>query len=191
MTPGEATRLEPLKLFFTFFSWTCIDLTVEVVNPSYTNHHRDSRQPLPRRMKLGARMGVALHGPERDGRDRRDGDGVSRGVPEPLADLIVAMERTLVALAGEGGGRNELHALRNYLSDLCVLTQETPTIRRAVDRLVFAGDRLGEAVIAPRGYERRWRSPRLNKARQALTSLERTLAGARPSRIAVRLDRDW
>lgn len=136
-------------------------------------------------------MGVALQEPAREGLYRRDGDGLSRRVPEPLAGLIVAMERTLAALAGDGGGRNELHALRNTLSDLCVLTEETPTIRRAVDRLVLAGDRLGESVIAPRGYERRWCSPRLGKARQALAALERTLADARPSRIAVRLDRDW
>ena len=124
-------------------------------------------------------MGVALHGPERDGRDRRDGDGVSRGVPEPLADLIVAMERTLVALAGEGGGRNELHALRNYLSDLCVLTQETPTIRRAVDRLVFAGDRLGEAVIACR----RAPEPDRGAARPRLVTAKRS--GPAPRRVGV------
>ncbi|HEV2541294.1 MAG TPA: hypothetical protein VGU70_00880 [Methylobacterium sp.] len=136
-------------------------------------------------------MGVALHGLGREGLDRRDGDEFARRVPEPLAGLIVHMERTLVTLTGENGGRNELHALRNTLSDLCVLTEETPRIRRAVDRFVLAGDRLGEAVIAPRGYERRWCSARLSKARQALASLERTLADARPSRIAVRLDRDW
>ena len=135
-------------------------------------------------------MGVALHGLARERLGRRDSDEPSARVPVPLAGLIVSMDRTLAALAGEGGGRNELHALRNYLSDLCVLTEETPRIRRAVDRLILAGDRLGEAVIAPRGYEQRWRSPRLGKARQALASLERTLAGARPSRIAVRLDRD-
>lgn len=114
-----------------------------------------------------------------------------RSVPAPLAGLIRAMDGTLAALAGEGGGRDELHALRNHLSDLCVLTEETPPIRRAVDRLVVAGDRLGEAAVARRGYEHRWRRPRLGKARQALASLERALAGARPSRIAMRLDRHW
>ncbi|WP_232628877.1 hypothetical protein [Methylobacterium sp. Leaf118] len=110
-------------------------------------------------------------------------------VPEPLAGLITAMDRTLVGLAEEGGGRNELHALRNHLSDLCVLTEEAPRILRAVDRLVVAGDRLGEAALASRGRD--WRAPRLVKARAALAALERTLAGARPSRIATRLNRGW
>lgn len=110
-------------------------------------------------------------------------------VPEPLAGLIASMDRTLARLAGEGGGRNEMHALRNHISDLCVLTEEAPRILRAVDRLVAAGDRLGEAVLATRGRD--WRAPRLAKAKAALASLERTLAGARPSRIATRLQRDW
>ena len=136
-------------------------------------------------------MEVALGRAGPDGLVRPDREEFSRRVPLPLASLVAAMERTLATLAGEEGGRNELHALRNILSDLCVLTEETPPIRRAVDRLVAAGDRLGEAVVAPRGYERRWRNPRLGKARQALAALERALAGARPSRIAVRLDRDW
>lgn len=113
----------------------------------------------------------------------------SAPVPEPLAGLIVAMDRSLAGLAGEGGGRNELHALRNHLSDLCVLTEEAPRILRAVDRLVAAGDRLGEAALASRGRD--WRAPRLLKARAALAALERTLAGARPSRIATRLNRGW
>ena len=129
-------------------------------------------------------MEVALGRAGPDGLVRPDREESSRRVPQPLATLVAAMERTLATLAGEEGGRNELHALRNILSDLCVLTEETPPIRRAVDRL-------GEAVVAPRGYERRWRNPRLGKARQALAALERALAGARPSRIAVRLDRDW
>lgn len=110
-------------------------------------------------------------------------------VPEPLAGLLDSMDRTLARLAGEGGGRNEMHALRNHISDLCVLTEEAPRILRAVDRLVAAGDRLGEAVLATRGRD--WRAPRLNKAKAALAALERTLAGARPSRIATRLQRDW
>lgn len=112
-----------------------------------------------------------------------------RSVPEPLAGLIAGMDRTLAHLADEGGGRDELHALRNHLSDLCVLTEETPRILRAVDRLVAAGDRLGEAVLATSGRD--WRAPRLVKAKAALVALERTLAGARPSRIAIRLQRDW
>lgn len=132
-----------------------------------------------------------MQGPAGDVSNGPVGQDVPRSVPEPLANLLVAMDGTLAALAGEGGGRNELHALRNHLSDLCVLTEETPPIRRAVDRLVAAGDRLGEAVIPARAGARRWRSPRLGKARQALASLERALAGARPSRIAARLDRDW
>lgn len=132
-----------------------------------------------------------MQGPAGDVCTGPAGQGAARSVPEPLVGLLVAMEGTLAALAGEGGGRNELHALRNHLSDLCVLTEETPPIRRAVDRLVAAGDRLGEAVVAARGTAHRWRSPRLGKARQALASLERALAGARPSRIAARLDRDW
>ncbi len=110
-------------------------------------------------------------------------------VPEPLAGLITSMDRTLARLAGEGGGRNDLHALRNHLSDLCVLTEEAPRILRAVDRLVAAGDRLGDAVLATSGRD--WRAPRLVKAKAALAALERTLAGARPSRIATRLQRDW
>lgn len=110
-------------------------------------------------------------------------------VPEPLAGLISGMDRTLSRLADQGGGRDDLHALRNHLSDICVLTEETPRILRAVDRLVAAGDRLGEAVLATRGRD--WRAPRLVKARAALAALERTLAGARPSRIAIRLQRDW
>lgn len=110
-------------------------------------------------------------------------------VPEPLAGLIAGMDRTLARLANEGGGRDELHALRNHLSDVCVLTEETPRILRAVDRLVAAGDRLGEAVLATGGRD--WRAPRLEKAKAALAALERTLAGARPSRIAMRLQRDW
>lgn len=109
-------------------------------------------------------------------------------VPEPLAGLIARMDRTLVRLA-EGGGRDDLHALRNHLSDLCVLTEEAPRIMRAVDRFVAAGDRLGEAVLATRGRD--WRAPRLVKAKAALAALERTLAGARPSQIAMRLQRDW
>lgn len=136
-------------------------------------------------------MEFAFGRPGLDGLARADREDTSRRVPEPLASLIVSMEHTLAALAGEDGGRNELHALRNHLSDLCVLTEETPPIRRAVDRLVAAGDRLGEAAVATRSYERRWRSPRLGKARRALAALERALAGARPSRIAARLDRDW
>ncbi|WP_342148069.1 hypothetical protein [Methylorubrum sp. SB2] len=112
-----------------------------------------------------------------------------RSVPEPLAGLIAGMDRTLARLADEGGGRDDLHALRNHLSDVCVLTEETPRIQRAVDRLVTAGDRLGEAVLATGGRD--WRAPRLMKAKAALASLERTLAGARPSRIATRLQRDW
>lgn len=123
--------------------------------------------------------------------DRTTAAEVESPVPAPLAGLLVAMDGALAALAGDGGGRDELHALRNHLSDLCVLTEETPPIRRAVDRLVAAGDRLGEAAVARRGAAHRWRSPRLGKARQALASLERALAGARPSRIAVRLDRHW
>lgn len=113
----------------------------------------------------------------------------NRSVPEPLSGLISGMDRILARLAGEGGGRDELHALRNHLSDICVLTEETPRILQAVDRLVAAGDRLGEAVLATRGRD--WRAPRLRKAKAALTALERTLAGARPSRIAIRLQRNW
>ena len=110
-------------------------------------------------------------------------------VPGPLAGLILAMDRTLGTLAGEGGSRHDLHALRNHLSDLCVLTEETPRILRAVERVVAAGDRLGEAAVAVRGRD--WRTPRLIKARAALATLENALAGARPSRIALRLDRGW
>jgi hypothetical protein len=119
----------------------------------------------------------------------RPTDERSVPVPEPLAGLIVSMDRTLARLASEGGGRAEMHALRNHLSDLCVLTEEAPRILRAVDRMVCAGDRLGEAVLATRGRD--WRAPRLVKARAALAALERTLSGARPSRIATRLQRDW
>ncbi|MBD8905356.1 hypothetical protein [Methylorubrum zatmanii] len=136
-------------------------------------------------------MGVAAQGPAPDDPSLLLGEGRLRPLPQPLAGLILAMDGALAALADEGGGRDDLHALRNHLSDLCVLTEETPPIRRAVDRLAAAGDRLGEAAVALRGYERRWRRPRLGKARRALASLERVLAGARPSRIAVRLDRDW
>ncbi|CAO4174198.1 hypothetical protein EEDFHM_02447 [Methylorubrum populi] len=136
-------------------------------------------------------MGVAAQGAAPEGPGLLSVEGRGRPLPQPLASLILAMDGALAALAEEGGGRDDLHALRNHLSDLCVLTEETPPIRRAVDRLAAAGDRLGEAALALRGHERRWRSPRLGKARRALASLERVLAGARPSRIAVRLERHW
>ncbi|MDP4026962.1 hypothetical protein Q8W71_30700 [Methylobacterium sp. NEAU 140] len=85
-----------------------------------------------------------------------------------------------------------MHTLRNSLSDICILTAEDPRILHAVELVLNAAERLAAMAGTP-GLVRRTGAPptRLNTARRALTRLDAALVGARPSHIALSLNRDW
>ena len=128
--------------------------------------------------------------------DRQSIQGAAAGQPEylprPLGELIDKIDRAVADLA-DGPHQNEaMHALRSGLSDICALTEEDPRILKAVDRVVSAGDRLAATVSRPRRSTRSDpRSVRLSAAHKALAALDGTLLGARPSRIALSLNRGW
>ncbi|KMO14592.1 hypothetical protein SQ03_19250 [Methylobacterium platani JCM 14648] len=122
-----------------------------------------------------------------EGRQRRDcaaGDGLE-AVPESLRALVGKAERAIADLSGGADGRETMHALRSSVSDICALTQADPKMRRAVGRLVRAGERLAEAKIQP------LRARAEAAALRAVRSLAHLLVDARPSRIAVSLGRGW
>lgn len=118
--------------------------------------------------------------------------GSPGGAPPPLGAVLARIDRAVADLAEGAQGREAMHALRSGLSDICALTEETPGIQRAIDGVVRAGDRLAE-IAAPSDRPRRTQAQagRLNAARRALARLDGTLAGARPSRIALSLGRGW
>ncbi|AWN49569.1 hypothetical protein DK419_27200 [Methylobacterium terrae] len=111
----------------------------------------------------------------------------SSTAPQPLRALLDAVERAVLDLAASANKRETMHAVRSSLSDICALTETAPRIRRAVQRVVAAGERLA----AMDGLPSRTEAAARGAAARALASLAAALVEARPSRIAVSLGRDW
>lgn len=114
-------------------------------------------------------------------------------LPAPLRDLVERCSQALHALSGPSGSRHDIHALRSSLSDICALTSPSAGVLKAVNKVVDAGDHLGEVAASAscllEGPD--LRGERLQAAEASLRALAHTLVDARPSRIAVSLGRDW
>jgi hypothetical protein len=115
-----------------------------------------------------------------------------RSAPRPLNELIDKIDRAVVELV-EGPSPNEaMHALRSGLSDISALTEATPKVVKAIGRVVSASDQLAARASRLRQLDRNGLRPvRLNAARKAVVALDETLADAKPSQIALSLDRGW
>jgi hypothetical protein len=141
-------------------------------------------------------------GPDIQERHPRSGPGATAildRVPPPLRVLLDRIERGLIDLANAGvvtaghpegtAGREAVHAVRSALSDICALTEAeaNPEVRRAVERLVDAVERLADGAARPH----RSRAALRGAATRALRNLALALVGTRPSRIALSLGRGW
>lgn len=111
----------------------------------------------------------------------------SSTTPRPLGALLERVERAILDLSAGANKRETMHAVRSSLSDICALTEAAPRIRRAVQRVVTAGERLA----AMDGLPSRTEAAARGAAARALAALAAALVEARPSRIAVSLGRDW